>query len=212
MAKNHQVYFSNHQRALRFPWSIYHRPLLDSLFHFLDSFPDPRGKRILVIGPGDFQELPYLLHRGFSVSVLDIDDRVLQGLRRDHGDKIDEYYLVDEALSGYPTEAFDGIYAKEVIEHLPDPVPFVQKLHGLLGPSGKLWLSTPNYEFFLLPLLENTVLEIVARLSGFSRKHIHPSKFGPRRIRQLLINADFMIETLEVTFASLALTVVAKPK
>ncbi len=203
---NQQSYFTNHNRASRFPWSIYHKPLLNSLEKFLRNFNHAKNKKILVIGPGDLQELDLLLHYGFKPSLLDIDERTLENLKKLHPNSIENFYHVDEKFNGYPEdEKFDAVYAKEVIEHITESHSFFCKVKSTLRPDGRIWLSTPNYGFFLLPLLEKTILELIARLSGFSRKDIHPNKFNQKKMLETLQNEGFKEVKIEVTFASLAL-------
>lgn len=203
-----EVYFKNHNRTLRFPWSIYHKPLLEDLEKFLKSNVT-KGKKILVIGPGDFQEFELLISFSSNVSILDIDPRVLEVTKSRHGSKILNYYLVNHDLSGYPlAESYDIIYAKEVIEHLPAYNNFLCKIHSVLKPKGKIWLSTPNYGFFLLPFLEATILELIAKVSGFSRKNIHPSKFTKPQLQSAAEKAGFKNLILKVTFLRLALTLI----
>lgn len=48
-------------------------------------------------------------------------------------------------------ETFDLIYSSEVIEHVPDPVAFVESLRALLKPGGALFLTTPDAGHFLKP-------------------------------------------------------------
>lgn len=185
-----EVYFPNHSRALKFPWSLYHKPLLESLIDFLKNSKE--GQEVLVVGPGAFQEFSLLKQRGLKISILDIDPRVLKLHEEEYSQEIENYYLVDENFNGYPLEEkFDFIYAKEVIEHLVEYEIFIKKLHSCLRPDGSIWLSTPDYGFFLLPLLEKTLLELVARFSGFSRKDIHPSKFNFQKLKLALEKKGF---------------------
>lgn len=52
-----------------------------------------------------------------------------------------EYLEPGSQLNGAP---FDVIYSSEVIEHVSNPVAFLQTLKGLLKPDGMLILTTPN--------------------------------------------------------------------
>jgi SAM-dependent methyltransferase len=80
---------------------------------------------------------------------------------------------------GPPFEGpFDVIVAKDVVEHLTEPARWARVLVDRLATGGDLVLSTPNYgRGSTLDVLERTVLEAVARRDGYSRRHIHPSRF-----------------------------------
>ena len=197
-----ETYFPNHKRVTRFPWSLYHKPLEDDLFTVVAN-KLPAGSTILVIGPGAFVELPELVKLGYEVSILDIDPRVIDIHKNENSNQyIKNYYLVDENFNGYPAEnTFDFIYAKEVIEHLPRYKEFLSRIHKSLKPRGGVWLSTPDYGYFLLPLLEKTFLEWIAHKSGFTRKDIHPSKFSYSSLRAALLENGFKhVEVRQMPF------------
>jgi 2-polyprenyl-3-methyl-5-hydroxy-6-metoxy-1,4-benzoquinol methylase len=77
----------------------------------------------------------------------------------------------------------------DVIEHVPDPVGWAREAMRVLKPNGTLFLTTPNYASISLRVIENTALELVARLQNFSRKHIHPTKMTPTRLTDVLRDA-----------------------
>jgi Methyltransferase domain len=93
------------------------------------------------------------------------------GSRRSSSDRLHE-------LEPRPAAWFSGIYAKEVVENVLAWPEWLAGLRRALVPSGRLWLSTPNYGEPWLPALESTVLELVARRSGFTRRHLHPTRFS----------------------------------
>jgi 2-polyprenyl-3-methyl-5-hydroxy-6-metoxy-1,4-benzoquinol methylase len=205
-----EKYYSNHARAFKFPWSIYHQPLLEDLIMAIQSIEEPINKKVLVIGPGDFFEFQLLEKMGFKVSVLDIDPRVIEDTRNQLGDKVENYYLVDEKFSGYPNEKFDLVYAKEVIEHITETEAFLKKLFTLGHAHSLFWLSTPNYGDWALPAIEKTFLELVARLSGFTRKGIHPRPFSIESLRSAFQDAGFEVKQLRKMPLKLSLIIWAK--
>ena len=101
---------------------------------------------------------------------------------------------------------FAAIYAKEVIEHIHAWPSWLTGLRRALLPGGRLWLSTPNYGEPWLPTLESTVLELVARKSGFSRRHIHPTRFSKRSLQRGLEAAGFDLVQTRVTPTRFAIT------
>jgi 2-polyprenyl-3-methyl-5-hydroxy-6-metoxy-1,4-benzoquinol methylase len=186
-------YFVNHARARRFPWSLYHQPIESDLERFLGSVAARGGGRVLVIGCGLLQELDHA-PAGLSFTAVDIDPRVIEVVSLWKDPRIEAARVV--AADGNLREldgagAFDAIYAKEVIEHIVAYPEYLERLRHMLRPGGALWLSTPNYGEPWLPLLERTVLEWVARRSGFSRRHIHPSRFTRRTLAGALGAAGF---------------------
>src|SRR5690606_31707078 len=76
-----------------------------------------------------------------------------------------------------------------VVEHIVDPVPWLAEALRVLKPAGRLFLTTPNYASTSLNILEATALALVARLQGFSRRDIHPTKMTPTRLEKLLLDA-----------------------
>ena len=197
-------YFGNHERARRFPWSIYHAPLERDLTAFLAEVAEAKpGARVLVIGCGLMQELDRA-PQSLVFTVADIDQRAIDAVLALKDPRVAGGLLVkpEEALSG---REFDAIYAKEVIEHIVAWPAYLAGLRSILAPGGRLWLSTPNYGDPWLPLLENTVLELVARRSGFSRRDLHPSRFSAAALQKGLVEAGFEEVSVRRTPLRLAL-------
>lgn len=65
---------------------------------------------------------------------------VEQGRRHELGD----LQVCDFLCAPYDTGFFDVICMLELIEHLIDPMPFLQQAERLLRPGGLLYLTTPN--------------------------------------------------------------------
>lgn len=203
-------YFANHARARQFPWTLYHQPLEKDLARFLRqvSTEHPFGD-VLVVGCGLLHEID-AAPSGLSYTVVDIDERAVEAVLSRGDTRIVDGHIVppetalDEVLN--VRHRFAAIYAKEVVEHVLGWPAWLAGLRRTLVPSGRLWLSTPNYGEPWLPALESTVLEVIARRDGFSRKQLHPTRFSRSSLARGLRAAGFEQVDVRATPTRLALT------
>ncbi|HEY4105973.1 MAG TPA: methyltransferase domain-containing protein [Polyangiaceae bacterium] len=180
-------YFSNHRLKLRFPWRLYHGPIVHELEHALVR---TEGADILNLGSGPFFELSELPRQKKRFTLCDIDPRALELARRIHGAALVAADTVSaDAPLPYPDSWFDAVVSMDVVEHVPEPLPWVESALRVLKPGGLLFLTTPNYASYSLRALENTVLELIAQKQGFSRKKLHPSKLDAEKLTELLVRA-----------------------
>ena len=209
-------YFANHARARRFPWTIYHQPIEQDLGRFLRQVAaeHPAGE-LLVVGCGLLQEID-AAPSGLRFHVVDVDPRAVDAVlaRRDPwiigGSVVAPEQPIDLAALGRAGRGFAAIYGKEVIEHVLSWPLWLTGLRRALVPSGRLWLSTPNYGEPWLPAIESTVLEVIARRSGFTRKHIHPTRFSRGSLVRGLRAAGFESVEAHTTPTRLAITAWAR--
>jgi SAM-dependent methyltransferase len=181
-------YFSNHSLKLRFPWSLYHAPIVRELSRAVERSPGPE---VLNIGSGPFLERESL-SRGAArrFTVCDIDPRAIELARQIHGPALAGADVIEAGRPlPYPASRFDLVVAMDVVEHIIDPLPWVLDAVRVLRPGGTLFLTTPNYASRSLTIIEKTALELIARIQGFSRRHLHPTKFDAPRLRALLAQA-----------------------
>ena len=203
-------YFANHARARQFPWTLYHQPLEKDLARFLRQVATehPFGD-VLVVGCGLLHEID-AAPAGLSYTVVDIDERAVEAVLSRGDTRIVDGHVVppevpiDEALG--VRGRFAAIYAKEVVEHVLAWPTWLAGLRRALVPGGRLWLSTPNYGEPWLPALESTVLEVIARRDGFSRKQLHPTRFSRSSLARGLRAAGFEQVEVKSTPTRLALT------
>ncbi len=181
-------YFSNHSLKLRLPWRLYHGPIVAELHRVVAS---RLGSDVLNVGSGPFFELERLPRDGTRFTICDIDERAIGLARQLHGDRLHGADLVAQgAPLPYPDACFDLVVSMDVIEHIVDPTPWVRELVRVLRPGGVAFLTTPNYgRGSSLPIIERTVLEVVARMQGFSRVDIHPTKLDKRSLSRVLEGA-----------------------
>jgi SAM-dependent methyltransferase len=200
-------YFKNHSRRVRFPWSLYHRGLARRLAAIVSAVGS--SPRVLVVGCG----LEPFIDGGPAGATYfgcDVDPRTIDACR-------EAYPYMRERLAVCPSgdalpdqSAFRGLFdvvvAKEVVEHVLTPARWANMLAERVRPGGSLVLTTPNYgPFSTLPLLEATVLELVARRDGYSRKHIHPSRFDRKSLAALDVGPGMVLVSVETTFTRWAM-------
>lgn len=192
---NQPDYFSNHAVKLRFPWRLYHGPIVDCLSRAVRQSP---GAEALNIGSGPFFELETIDARELRFTICDIEPRAIELAKQLYGDKLAGADVVaPDAPLPYADARFDLVVSMDVIEHVSDPLAWVREALRVLKPGGTLFLTTPNYASLSLRVIESTALEAVARFQGFSRKHIHPTKMTPDRLRNVLLEAGCSAPRIE---------------
>jgi len=184
-------YFANHERARQFPWTLYHAPLERDLARFLTGVAaDHPSGDILVVGCGLLHEVD-AAPPGLRFTVADIDPRAVEVVLARRDPRIVAGHVVAAERPIALGKRFAGIYAKEVVEHVHAWPGWLVGLRRALVPGGQLWLSTPNYGEPWLAAIESTLLELIARRSGFSRRHMHPTRFSRRALARGLEAAGF---------------------
>jgi len=187
-------YFSNHALKLRFPWRLYHAPIVTALQRAITCSPGPD---VLNIGSGPFFELEKLHDSGRHFTVCDIDPRAVALARERYGARLAGADVLEPAgRLPYADGRFDAVVSMDVIEHVVEPLAWLREALRVLKQDGLLFLTTPNYGSRSLRVIESTALEAVARLQHFSRKNLHPTKLTETRLDSVLRQAG--VRTLSI--------------
>ena len=211
VSKNND-YYANHSLGVKWPFTIYHRPIELSMLASIEAarLRSRNRLKVLVFGCGLFHENT-LFPKDIDLTLVDSDERLCSQLDRQlkgfSKSKVIISLNSNDLKEVLPPESYDLIIAKEVIEHIADMDQYFLIFKNSLCTGGTLWLSTPNYGGFLLPLIEYTFLEILARIQGFSRFGIHPNKYSKRRLQRELAQGGF--NEVKVLSTSLWLSLVA---
>jgi 2-polyprenyl-3-methyl-5-hydroxy-6-metoxy-1,4-benzoquinol methylase len=134
---------SLYEQLARFRW--YHDP---NRWDFGAALPWLRNaKGLLEVGCGDGAFLD-LLGRSFAGTVTGIEFNSVTAKRaRSKGHKVIEQPVESDAVQALGP--FDAICSFQVLEHIPEPLPFLQALVSQLSPGGTLVLGVPNAECFI---------------------------------------------------------------
>lgn len=200
-------YFENHKRKDRFPWLLYHRALTRPIARVIARY-GPRPK-VLIVGCG-LEPTIEGAQAGTDFYGCDVDERAIEACRTLVPSTADHYAVCPSEYE-LPCEAgfegpFDVVVAKEVVEHVLEPTRWAAALSERVKIGGALLLSTPNYgRLSTLPLIEATVLEWVARRQGFSREHIHPTKFDRARLSALDVGRGMELRRVITTLTGWSL-------
>ena len=117
---------------------------------------------------------------------------------------------LDEAKVGvgdaipFAGEAFDLVFADNVLEHLEDPAAVFREVWRTLKPGGTFLFKTPNRRHYvptLARLMPQRVHELVGRLRGRQSVDTFPTLYRantPAAIRRLAYQTKFDIEELRL--------------
>ena len=92
------------------------------------------GAPVLDVGCGAGQVVEALRARGFAAAGLDVAPPKLAGCRGYDGQTIP-----------FPEASFAAVGAFNVLEHVEEPVPFLDEMARVLRPGGRLVVSSPNF-------------------------------------------------------------------
>jgi 2-polyprenyl-3-methyl-5-hydroxy-6-metoxy-1,4-benzoquinol methylase len=119
----------------------------------MDSFPP--GDDHLEIGCGEGFFADQLLQRfpTMDLTIADMPEaaHVIEALRERHGAARVKFHPVENHALDWPTRKFSSVSAFEVIEHVPDRAEFLAGIRERLNPNGRMFLSTPDASYWVVP-------------------------------------------------------------
>jgi SAM-dependent methyltransferase len=141
----------------------------------------PRGGRVLDAGCGRSLFTEIRPEWPFRIVASDVDHALLRSRQAEF--KAVTFLVADAQPLPFRDEAFDAVFAGELIEHLPDPRPGVAEFRRVLRPGGTLILTTPNR------------LRLANLADGSERPYSpdHLSEQSYDEVRALLVSEGFEI-------------------
>lgn len=138
------------------------------------------NQRILEIGCGTGYLLSLLKMQGANVLGIEPGDHGQEGSRRFHIPIVQDFFPSPK-ISG----KFDVIILYALLEHITDPVKFLEKVSEFLNPSGKIVISVPNCE----PYIESGDISFIL--------HEHWSYFSPGSLKNTISQANLSLSCLK---------------
>lgn len=141
----------------------------------------PHSRRLLEIGVGSGSFLNTARKRGYEVMGCDLSAPICERVRRIHG-----IAMHDKSLATLPGEnRFDIIVMNHVLEHVNQPIAFLNEVHRLLAPGGVVHIAVPNIACW------------EAKLAGWtSYEPYHLAYFDPQTLERTVTTGDLTIERM----------------
>ena len=155
----------------------------------------PTARRILDVGAGKGGFVQLATERGFKAIALDLDPDVIPIWQSAHVTGV----LGDVLCPPLREEMFDVVRAKEILEHVSNPLALVRVLRKLLTPGGLLLAHVPSPYSQLYPVgnfwddythirpLSRLGLQRLIEDAGMRMRHIRGYTAGRNRIERVLL-------------------------
>jgi len=140
------------------------------------------GDRALDVGCGAGEFTAALAQAGAKAVGVDVAEAALARARASHAELDFRLVPIDGPLP-FEDNAFDLVWASEVIEHVADTARWLSEIRRVLAPGARLLVTTPSHGRL------RVALEGIERFSEPLGEHLH--LYTARSLRALLGEFDF---------------------
>jgi 2-polyprenyl-3-methyl-5-hydroxy-6-metoxy-1,4-benzoquinol methylase len=137
------------------------------------------GEHVLDLGCGDGAFATALLAAGCAVTMADVAEEALRRARA-RAPEADAVKLAEGEPLPFAEDAFDVVWAGEVLEHVADVVGLLSEVRRVLRWGGRLLVTTPRHGRL-----------VVATDAHFDPRADHLRFFSARTLRAVLADAGF---------------------
>jgi 2-polyprenyl-3-methyl-5-hydroxy-6-metoxy-1,4-benzoquinol methylase len=134
------------------------------------NISDVKGKRLLEIGPGKGTFLAKAASDGFEVEAIELNKLLIENLKK----ITDKIYTQDLLDLNLPENYYDVIYFRDVMEHIPNMMPFLKKVASILKPGGIVFIDTHNID----SLINRATKKFHTVIFAFE----HPAHWSPKTL------------------------------
>ncbi|MDQ2085622.1 class I SAM-dependent methyltransferase [Herbivorax sp. ANBcel31] len=157
------------------------------------SFSLINGTKFLEIGCGEGYMLIDSNKTGWNVYGIDVSDNRINEARNNRIN-----FEVGNLLEkNYESESFDFVYMDSVLEHVPDPVKYMDEIKRILKKDGLLYLAVPNENALILKF-RTLVFKLIGKKTDSASfkpfKHpYHINGFTKKSLLEILKNNKFSV-------------------
>ena len=137
------------------------------------------GEHVLDLGSGDGAVAAALLDAGCAVTMADVAHEALRRARA-RAPGAEAVALTEDAPLPFAEDAFEVVWAGEVLEHVADVVGLLAEIRRVLRWGGRLLVTTPRHGRI-----------VVATDAHFDPRTDHLRFFSARTLRAVLADAGF---------------------
>jgi SAM-dependent methyltransferase len=184
--KVYENYYSQ-EKSSRFRFGVEY---IVKFFRYLRAWKisslNPEAESILDIGSGRGWTL-YFLKKYFGYKTA-VGTQISENAYKFSKEKLHLEIYNQDLLDINFNRSFDIITLWHVLEHIPDPEAYIQKIHGLLGDRGQLLIEVPNFNSWSRKLTKKYWLAL-------DPEH-HLTFFTPVSFAKLLKKYNFRIKNI----------------
>jgi len=151
---------------------------------------------LLEIGSGKGDFLLKAKALGYQICGLELNKKNCQHSRELLGEA-NAVLEADLLEAQFPSEKFDAIYMRDLIQHIPDPKTFLRECHRVAKPGCTLFIGTHNIDGLLPKIVKSKYTPVF----GF----MEPNHYSPRTIKKILNETGFAVR--DIQFESIDCTV-----
>lgn len=152
---------------------------------------------LVEIGPGGVGSLlKEAMNFGYKVTGVELGEENCNRLKNNLGDEAE---IINSTLedANLQENFYDYAAMRDVLEHIPNPKPFLQELNRILKPKAKVIIQIPNFD------------GLIYRVAGPHHTVVfpfeHPNYWSPKSIGKILNDTGFEIELIEHESADFSL-------